>query len=276
MNRTCGWRSGAVAAAIALTIGTAGPLTAQETGGAAGDWLSHYAGARTVGLGGAFVAAGDNAFGALRNPANMSQLYQNEGLFETSRLYESTSLNGISFAVPGHRLPSFGITVANLRSGDFARTNELNDDLGTFNESEMALLLTASKNINPRLAIGTNLKMVRQSVEDFSAGGFGVDLGGLYQVSPALRVAASFMNLGGPTVRRRATKKPSPCEIRGASAPPSCAARALRAGGVEKTGARALRRRGGGEYGTHPRSARPRGNAPSSPGAVSTPGISIP
>src|SRR5262245_15959213 len=255
MNRTCGWRSGAVAAAIALTIGTAGPLTAQETGGAAGDWLSHYAGARTVGLGGAFVAAGDNAFGALRNPANMSQLYQNEGLFETSRLYESTSLNGISFAVPGHRLPSFGITVANLRSGDFARTNELNDDLGTFNESEMALLLTASKNINPRLAIGTNLKMVRQSVEDFSAGGFGLDLGGLYQVSPSLRVAASFMNLGGPSVTLRDTKETFPVEIRGGFAATVFDGRGLLVGQVDQISGQSLRLHGGGEYWIQPQFA---------------------
>ena len=74
------------AAAVLLAALSPLPLAAQETGGAPGDWLSHYAGARTVGLGGAFVAVGDNAFGALWNPANLSLLYQNELLAETSRL----------------------------------------------------------------------------------------------------------------------------------------------------------------------------------------------
>ena len=38
-------------------------------GGAAGQWLSHYTGARTLGLGGAFVASADEPLGVIWNPA---------------------------------------------------------------------------------------------------------------------------------------------------------------------------------------------------------------
>ena len=240
------------AAALVLAVLSPLPLAAQDKGGAPGDWLSHYAGARTVGLGGAFVAAGDDAFGALWNPANLSQLYQNELLAETTRLYEGTSVNGLSFAVPGHRLPSFGITITNLRSGDFQRTNELNDNLGSFNESEMAILFSASKSINPRLSIGTNFKLVRQSVEDFSAGGFGVDLGGLYSVTPTLRVAASLMNLGGPGVTLRDTKETYPIEMRGGFAATMLGGRGLLVGQVDQISGQSLRLHGGGEYWIQP------------------------
>ena len=57
---------------------------------------------------------------------------QNELRFETARLFEDTSINALGFAVPGNKLPSFGLTIVSLRSGDFERTNELNDPLGTF------------------------------------------------------------------------------------------------------------------------------------------------
>lgn len=260
------WQRAACAAVLLAALSPL-PAAAQETGGAPGDWLSHYAGARTVGLGGAFVAAGDNAFGALWNPANLSLLYQNELLAETSRLYEGTAVNGLSFAVPGHKLPSFGITITNLRSGDFERTNEMNDNLGTFNESEMAILFTASKSVSPRFALGTNLKMVRQSLEDFSAGGFGVDLGGSYDVSPTLRVAASMLNLGGPSVTLRDTKETYPFEVRGGFAATVLGGRGLLVGQLDQLSGQSIRVHGGGEYWIQPQFALRAGYDASYPAA---------
>ncbi len=56
-------------ATIPTTVAAAAPDQ-----GAPGDWLTRFAGARTVGLGGAFVAVADEASGPLWNPAGIRWL----------------------------------------------------------------------------------------------------------------------------------------------------------------------------------------------------------
>ena len=92
------------------------PVRAQaQTGGTPGEWLAHYRSARTLGLGGAYVASADDPLGVLWNPAGLSSMDQNEVRFEHGRLFEQSSLNSIGFAVPGSRLPSLGIMILSMR-----------------------------------------------------------------------------------------------------------------------------------------------------------------
>ena len=203
------------AATIAACILPVTAFAQTESGGAPGSWLSGYAGARTVGLGGAFVATADDALGVLWNPAGLQWMDQNMAMFESVRLFEDTSINSLSFALPGSRLPSLGVSIVSLTSGEFQRTNELNNPLGTFSEGETAYLFSLAKGFGSRLTVGTNFKLVHQSVEDFSGGGFGMDLGGIYQVSQGLRVGASVLNLGGPSITLRSAAETYPTEIRG-------------------------------------------------------------
>jgi len=199
-------------ASLALPVSPARAATAD--GGVPGGWLMNYAGARTLGMGGAFVATADDALGALWNPAGLPWMDQNQVMFENVGLYEGTSINSLSFAVPGSRFPSLGVTALSLHSGDFERTNELNDNLGTFHEGETAYLFTVAKAITPRLALGTNVKVVQQTIENFSAGGFGMDVGAILQLTSALRVGVSGFNLGGPKVTLRSTEEAFPTQMR--------------------------------------------------------------
>lgn len=247
-------RGGALTALLTVTLATAAPA-ADETGGMPGSWLSQYSSARTLGLGGAFVASADNALGALWNPAGLSWMYQNEVAVEYGRLYEGTSLNALGFTVPGNKLPTFGVSMFALRSGEFQKTNELNDDLGTFSEGDMAFLFTASKALSPRLSLGTNVKVVRQSVEEFSSGGIGFDLGGMYEVSPSLRIGASVLNIGGPSLSLRDTPEEFPIEFRGGFTAMMFGGRGMlsaQADLLEETG---MRLHGGIEYWLQPRFA---------------------
>src|SRR5437867_4762740 len=116
MNRTAWIRAGVVVALLGATV----PALAQEqNAGAPGEWMSRYTSARTLGLGGAYVATADDPLGVLWNPAGLSAMDQNELRFENAQLFEQTSINGFGFAVPGNWLPSFGLTVLSLGSGEF-------------------------------------------------------------------------------------------------------------------------------------------------------------
>jgi hypothetical protein len=173
---------------------------------------------------------------------------QNELRFENARLFEDTATNAFSFAVPGSWLPSFGLSILSLHSGEFQRTNELNDDLGTFHEGETAYLLTASKAFSPRFALGTNLKLIQQTVEDFNGGGFGVDLGGWYDIVPGVRVGGSVMNLAGPSITLRAVPETYPVTMRGGLAARVFGGRGLVTAQVDQSQGLGARLHGGAEY----------------------------
>jgi len=237
------------AVALGITVASAAPATAQqESAGAPGEWLARYSSARTLGLGGAFVASADDPLGILWNPAGLSSMNQNELRFENARLFEETSLNAFGFAVPGSRLPSLGVTVVSLGSGEFQKTNELNDGLGAFREAETAYLFTMSKALSPRLALGTNLKLAQQTVEDFSGGGFGVDVGGNLALTSTLRVGASVMNLGGPAIQLRGISETWPTLMRGGFALSVFGGRGLVAAELDQSQGLGPRFHGGAEY----------------------------
>jgi hypothetical protein len=242
----------AVVAALALAI-AASPVRAQEqNGGGPGEWLMRYTTARTLGLGGAYVALADDPLGILWNPAGLSAMDQNQVRFENARLFEDTQMNAFGFAVPGNWLPSFGLTVLSLSSGDFQKTNDMNDPLGTFREGETAYLLTASRAFSRRLAVGANVKLVQQTVEEFSGGGFGVDLGGWYDVTPTVRVGATVANLGGPKISLRDVEETHPMLMRGGVAARVLSGRGLVALQVDQSDGLGTRIHAGAEYWVQP------------------------
>lgn len=240
-------RTAVMVAALALFV-TVPARAADPAGGMPGEWLSQYAGARALGMGGAYVATADDALGILWNPSGLSRLDQNQLMFENLQLFEDTSVNGFSVAVPGSWLPSFGLSMVSLSSGNFQRTNDVNDPLGAFKEGETAYFFTMSKNLGPRFSIGTNLKLVQQTIEDFSGGGFGFDLGAMYQISPQLRFGISALNLGGPSITLRQTAETYPTEYRGGVALAALNGRALITAEIDQSTGLGTRFHTGAEY----------------------------
>jgi len=224
----------------------------QETGGAPGSWLSTYVSARTLGLGGAFVGAADDASSVVWNPAGLSMLVPNELRMDAARLFEDTTISAFQFAVPGNRLPSFGLSVLTLRSGAFDRTDEMNNPLGTFNESETAYIFTMSRALTPRVALGVNSKLVRQSIEDFSGGGFGFDVGGIMNVTPTICVGASVLNLGGPNIKLQNTKETYPSQFRGGFSATVLHGRGLISAEMDQSQISGVTLHGGSEYWVQP------------------------
>ncbi|HZL85726.1 MAG TPA: PorV/PorQ family protein [Candidatus Krumholzibacteria bacterium] len=244
-----------IALALGLVAGLGATLPAQaqdESNGVPGDWLSRYSGARSVGYGGAFVAAMNEPMGVLWNPAGLALFDQNEAQVEMSRLFEGTSVNAFSFAVPAKRIPSFGITLVSLSSGEFERTNELNESLGSFEEGDMAVMLTASKALTPRLSLGANFKVARQTLEEFEAAGFGVDLGAMADVTPNIRLGLSLLNVGGPSLMLRDLQETYPTEFRGGVAFRVLGGRGTIAGEVDSRDGPGATMHAGSEFWVHP------------------------
>ena len=236
-----------LAVALLLAVPSSTRATS-ESGGAPGDWLARYTGARTVGLGNAYVAAADATIGTVWNPAALGFLDRDEVLMESAQLFDDTSVYGASVAVPGRWLPSLGFSVLAQRSGDFEKTNELNESLGTFQDGETAFLFSTAKHVGTRAALGANLKVVRQSVEDFSGTGFGVDLGALVNLTSRLRLGASLLNIGGPSIQLRNAAESYPVEMRGGLALQFLDGRALVTTELDDRGSSPVKLHAGAEY----------------------------
>lgn len=213
MNRNRSIFLGSLLALLLLPLTTASAQDAVY--GQPGDWLANYQTARTSAMGGAYVAHADGALGPIWNPAGLSRMLQNQARFETASLFGESRLNAFSFALPGRTFPSVGITMVTLNSGDFQRTNELNDELGSFSEGDFAVYLTGAKALSQRVRLGASLKMVRQSLEEYSGGGVGLDLGLMFDLHRNWRVGASVLNVGGPNLNLREVDESYPVDFRG-------------------------------------------------------------
>ena len=252
MNRTHRLFAAAAIVAASILAAPAATLADTGTGGAPGSWLTGYAGARTLGMGGAFVATADDALGVLWNPAGLQWMDQNQAMFESVRLFEDTSINSLGFAIPGTWLPSFGVSMVSLRSGEFQRTNDVNNPLGTFSEGETAYLFSMAKGVSSRLSVGTSLKLVQQTVENFSGGGFGLDIGGIYQMTSSLRLGASVINVGGPSITLRTSPETYPMQVRVGAAYDMMGGRARIALQVDHSDGPGTMLHGGAEYWVQP------------------------
>jgi len=97
-----------------------------------------------------------------------------------------------------------------------------------------------------------NSKLVRQSIEDFSGGGVGFDVGAIYNLTPALRVGASALNLGGPSITLRDTKETYATQFRGGFSATLLRGRGLITAELDQTQNYGTTMHGGSEYWVQP------------------------
>ena len=175
------------------------------------EFLSIGAGARALGLGGAFVAVADDSTASYWNPAG---LYQLEGgelmLMHASKFSNLAVFDCISYA---QSLPvgTIGLNWLRFGIGDIPRfpdpkgtpgqrknSSEFRPSPkpeGYFSDSENALFLSLGRsfmiNITPglqltntwaTLGIGGSLKMISQTLDKYRSRGFGVDVGLLFRM----------------------------------------------------------------------------------------------
>ena len=135
-----------------LHLGSMPGAAQEQNSGAPGDWLSRYQSARSLGLGGSFVATADDPLGTVWNPAGLTLLYRNRFHTETARLFDDTAVNGVSLGIPSGRLPGFGLTMLSLGSDGFERTDDMNNLQGNFGIRETAFMLSVTTSTGHRVA----------------------------------------------------------------------------------------------------------------------------
>jgi hypothetical protein len=161
------------------------------------DFLRNDMGARSGALGGGQVLFIDDPTTIFSNPAGLATLTRTK--FSVGFLKHLMDVNagyaGFGTEIEGLGYVGAGIVYTNY--GEFKRTTENADVIGTFGAGEFAATVGYGNELRSDLRFGVNAKLIYSSLADVSSAGAAVDLGVQYVVTPdRLSVGASLLNLG--------------------------------------------------------------------------------
>jgi hypothetical protein len=210
--------------AIILVIALSTSLFAQDTYKYAGEFLNIGAGARALGMGGAFVAVADDGTTTYWSPGGLPSLKSKEISFMYCQQFKSlVQTNFISYVYPKSKWGAFGISWLRLGVDDIPKTGYLdanqnnmqdfddkNDNgvkdpgemylehpiqVGTFDDIEEGFFLTYGANLSDKFSAGLNVKYIRQLLAQNSSTGIGLDIGGIYEVFKDFKVGFNVQDV---------------------------------------------------------------------------------
>lgn len=175
----------------------AGELT--KVGSTAANFLQMDAGARAMGMGGAYVAISDDASALYWNPAGLALGqglrvgYQQVDMYAGIRHQLFTAMYSIS------PLNQIGLQVNYVNIGKMEQTT-LEQPEGTsqyFDAGNMALGLSYGRQLTNRVSFGVSLKYIQERIWLETASGIAVDIGTIYNVAEkGIRIGMALTNLG--------------------------------------------------------------------------------
>lgn len=167
-------------------------------------------GARGIGMANSLSSVNQGNIVSYYNPANI--VFQNDNLIQTGYTILSLdrSLNFLSFTKKfefgkkedsdGNIKPrsTAGISIGLINSGvsNIDGRDGQGKQIGTFSTSENQFFVSVANKFSEKLSIGINFKFYYYKLfENFSASGFGLDLGALYSINQNMNVAFVIVDL---------------------------------------------------------------------------------
>ncbi len=174
----------------------AGDVARKGTTGA--EQLLIPVGARGISTGGALLASMTGLEAVYYNPAGLDLGPGTEAMF--SYMSYLADIN-VSYFAASAKLGDLGSVALSFKTLDFGEipvtTADYPDGTGrTYSPGFLTLGLTYSKVITDRISIGTNLKLVSESIENTTATGYAIDFGVQYRFSNRLFIGAAVKNIG--------------------------------------------------------------------------------
>ncbi len=220
------------AAALAALAGAAVLPASAQIGGAAVVFLQIEPDSRAAGMGNTGVAVADNVNAMFWNPAGLARQKGGEvGFTHSAWLPELDADLAYEYATAKYNVPgvaTFGAHVTYLNLGKHTQTDADGQTLGEFRSYDMAVGLSAARNVTKNLAVGVSGRYIHSSlapIDDESGVGNAIaaDLGILYGrdlrlggVPTRVSVGANLANFG-PAIKYSSadsTGDPIPTNLR--------------------------------------------------------------
>ncbi|MCA9751976.1 MAG: PorV/PorQ family protein [Gemmatimonadetes bacterium] len=162
---------------VTLAFALTNVVSGAEDGGTQ-SVFAHGAGNRALALGGAFTAIADDASAPVWNAAGLARLERRQLVVSQASLYGlEIDEQHLGLAWPDWRWGTVAFTARRLGVSGIDARDDRNVPLGTFSDQELDFGLSYARPLNDVWSVGGSLRFRRQQVSDFSANGFGADLG---------------------------------------------------------------------------------------------------
>ena len=181
---------------VILTAGIALLLLEMASSSAAtryaGEILYLGVGARSLGMGSAFVALSDDATAGYWNASGLSHLKRREAaVMHAERFGGMVNYDFIGLAWPLQRFGGVGVSLIRVGVDDikFTELENPQEELSPFNRpvvsevvsnADYVLYLSAGRPVRDQLSVGGSLKLIRRKIGRNTAFGYGIDLGARY------------------------------------------------------------------------------------------------
>jgi hypothetical protein len=171
-----------------------------DAGTNAFSFLKIGVGARSLGLGGAFVSVAEDASALYWNPAGIAQLEDKQITLSYVNYLLDIHSGFVGFVLPRSDGIRLGAAVDYFSYGEFQKTtveDPTGSQLGTFGAMDIAISFTAAYPMPSGLLLGGTAKIIYSKIEDYASDAYALDLGGLYLLADGrTRLGASIQNLG--------------------------------------------------------------------------------
>ncbi|MEA3287781.1 MAG: PorV/PorQ family protein [Candidatus Marinimicrobia bacterium] len=166
----------------------------------AAPFLKMGVGARSMAMGGGFVALSDDASALYWNPAGMTSSPVVSAIASHNNWLLDITHDYVGVIIPGRSNESFGISFTSLTMGDQpVRTLENPDGTG-LNYSVMDLAISAgyARQITDRLSFGISGKLIQLAAHNESAQTMALDIGSILRTDfHGLKIGMALSNFGG-------------------------------------------------------------------------------
>lgn len=189
----------------AVALAAAPVFIFAQSGGQPGQFMSYGAGARALGMGGAFFAVADDATASYWNPANLVLVERKEFSSMQASLFAQTSLSFLTYAHPTSTRGTWAVSVTQLKSDGFEKigiTPNLAGDeiigiknLGSFASTERAYALSWGRPVSDRMSFGFMLKNIQRTLDTSSDSFQAVDIAMTQRLGSIYRLALGVQNV---------------------------------------------------------------------------------
>ncbi|MCG2711199.1 MAG: PorV/PorQ family protein [Candidatus Omnitrophica bacterium] len=193
-------------------------VKASSAGAEPFNFLFMDANARAVALSGAYSSLATDANALLYNPAGLAGIKKHNATFMHNQYFQDITQEYLGYASP----IGWGGSVNYLNYGSIKNTtisNQAGTGLGDFNANDLALSLGYGYKLTDKLYVGGAVKFIRETIDNVSGEGFGIDLGVLYALRSikGLCLSGVIQNLG-PAIKFESETEDMPLAIRIGSA----------------------------------------------------------
>lgn len=170
-----------------------------KVGTSAAPFLGMPVGARSIGMGSAFVALSNDATSAFYNPGAMSYAGISQVVISHTNWLVDTDFDWAGVIVNLDEASAIGVSFTQLNYGEDIVTTDYEQN-GTgekWSASDLAISLSYSRNLTDRFSIGGTAKYIQQKIWNSSASSFALDVGLIYNTGfNGLKIGMSIANFG--------------------------------------------------------------------------------